>query len=198
MASDMTGARSPQTDRIITLLGQGIMAEQVAAACGLSASMISQIASHPENAKAIAELRFKNLSQHNERDDAYGKMEDELLESLRNSLCFLGTDPVKIARVLLMINKADRRGQAAPTHLQQSSPVVQLTLPIQIINQFTGSQNFVKDVNNQVIRTGDQELVTVQSANMNKLLEAQNVKSLSAPTESFGVSSSGSHQEVAR
>lgn len=185
----MNGKKSQITDRVITLLGQGITGEQVAAACGITSSAVSQLASDPELAKEIAELRFKNLAQFNERDDKYNQLEDTLLEQLKGSVMFMGTDPMKIARILMMVNKSERRGQQAPTHMTQQNTVVQLTLPVQIINQFSQTA-FTKDVNNQVIKAGNQELVTVQSADMTKLLEAQNVKPVPSATESIGVSSS--------
>jgi tRNA threonylcarbamoyladenosine modification (KEOPS) complex Cgi121 subunit len=172
---DVTGAQSPHTERIISLLGLGITGEKVAEACGITPGLVSIIAASPEVSKKIAELRFKNLSKHNERDDRYGELEDKLLTQLEQSLVFLGTDPMKVAKVLTLINKTERRGAVAPNHLTQQSTVVNLTLPIQILQQFSGRPQIVKDVNNQVIQAGTQELITVQSSQMNKLLEAKNV-----------------------
>jgi len=157
--------RTATESRALELLGQNIHPAHVAAALGVTESLISQYLADPQFVSEVAELRFKTLAKHNTRDLAYDSMEDELLAKLRDLLPFM-MKPLEILRAIQVINGAKRRGSTAPESLTQKSEVISLTLPIQIINQFqTNSAN-------QVIKAGDQELVTVQSAQMSKLLSA--------------------------
>jgi len=73
-------------------------------------------------------------------------------------------DPMKLAKILSVLNSAKRRGAAAPEHLTTQQTVVQLNMPTQVIQQF------ITNSANQVIKAGAQELITVQSGNMSKLL----------------------------
>ena len=151
-------------DRALTLLGQGLGPEVVAAAVGVSTSRISQLLSTPEFAGAVAEARYENLAKHNSRDNAYDKMEDQLLEKLKDCLPYM-MRPMEILKAISVINAAKRRGSSAPESITSQQTVVQLIMPTQIM------QSFTTNINNQVIKAGQQDLVTVQSSNMDKLLE---------------------------
>jgi hypothetical protein len=156
-------------DRALSLLGQGLGPEIVAAAVGVSTSRISQLLSTPEFAGRVAELRYENLAKHNTRDNAYDKMEDSLLEKLKDCLPFM-MRPMEILKAIQVINAAKRRGSSAPESITSQQTVVQLIMPTQIL------QSFTTNINNQVIKAGQQDLVTVQSSNMDSLLKgARNV-----------------------
>ena len=150
--------------RALTLLGQGFAPEMVATAVGVSASRISQLLSQDEFAQQVAELRYKQLASHTERDSKYDTLEDQILDKLKQSLSRV-FDPMKLAKLLSVVNSAKRRGAAAPEHLTSQQAVVQLNMPTQIIQQFTTNSA------NQVVKAGQQDLITVQSANMTKLLQ---------------------------
>ena len=151
--------------RALTLLGQGLGAEMVASAIGVSVSRISQLLSETEFAAQVADLRFRNLSKHNERDAEYDKLEDELIIKMRDLMPFM-VRPMEVARVLQIINQAKRRGSSAPESITNQQTVVQLNMPTTIYQKFT------VNANNQVIQAGQQQLITVQSGNMAKLLTA--------------------------
>jgi len=151
-------------DRALTLLGQGLGPEVVAAAVGVSTSRISQLLSTPEFASKVAEARYENLAKHNSRDNAYDKMEDTLLSKLSDCLPYM-MRPMEILKAIQVINAAKRRGSSAPESITSQQTVVQLIMPTQIM------QSFTTNINNQVIKAGAQDLVTVQSSNMDKLLE---------------------------
>lgn len=151
-------------ERALTLLGQGLNPETVSAAIGVSASRISQLLSEPEFANKVAEARFKNLSKHNERDNAYDALEDQLVTKLKDCLPFM-VRPMEVLKAIQVINQAKRRGSSAPEHITNQQTVVQLTMPTQILQQFT------MNINNQVVKAGEQDLVTVQSGAMNNLLK---------------------------
>lgn len=156
-------ALSSTESRALKLLGDGFLPSQVAAAIGVSESRISQLLSDESFSQQVAALRYKSLAAHTDRDSKYDSLEDALLKKLEGSLSML-FDPMKIAKLLQVINSAKRRGVSAPEQIQTAQTVVQLNMPTQIF------QKFVTNVNNQVIQAGSQELITVQSGKMNELL----------------------------
>ena len=176
----MSAPTTSVESRAIELLGQGFEPEVVASTIGVSISRISQIVSEAGNAEKIAELRYISLSKHNLRDAKYDEIEDLLLDKLSGIIPFL-TRPLEISKVLSQINAAKRRGSSAPAQVLSKQEVIPLILPTKII------QNFTLNINNQVIKAGQQELVTVQSGNMKKLLElkkgADDVLTIAGPNE---------------
>ena len=161
----MTTATPTSTeDRALALLGQGVGPEMVASAIGVSVSRISQLLSQTEFAAAVADLRFQNLSKHNERDSKYDLLEDALIEKMKDCMIFM-TRPMEIARVLQIINQAKRRGASAPEAITNQQTVVNLIMPTNIYQKFT------VNANNQVIQAGQQQLITVQSGQMAGLLD---------------------------
>jgi len=152
-------------ERALKLLGDGFAPEQVASAIGVSPSRISQLLSDESFSQQVAELRYKTLAAHTERDSAYDSIEDQLLIKLKSSLSML-FDPMKIVKILQVINAAKRRGQSSQEQISAAQTVVQLNMPTQIYQQF------VTNINNQVIKAGSQDLITVQSSQMAGLLAA--------------------------
>jgi len=165
----MTSTTTSTEDRAISLLGQGVAPEMVASAVGVTASRISQLISDPEISAKVAELRFKNLSAHNERDLKYDKMEDMLLEKLADMIPFM-IKPFEVLKAIAIINGAKRRGASAPETIQGQRTVIPLIMPVQIIQNFSAERALELNSNNQVIRAGNQDLVTVQSGSMAGLL----------------------------
>lgn len=160
-------ARSQTTTegRALALLGSGqVSPEQVASACGVTVSRISQLLSDPEFAAEVAELRYQNLSKHNLRDSKYDALEDRLVDKLSDLLPLM-MRPLEVLKAIQVINAAKRRGQSTPEQITNQQTVVSITMPTVIVNKF------VTNVNNQVIQAGDQELLTIQSGSL--LKEAQ-------------------------
>lgn len=167
----MTSTTSSTESRALTLLGQGIGPEMVAAAVGVSVSRISQLLSDPEFSAQVADLRFKNLSKHNERDSRYDLLEDALLDKLQDLLPFM-MKPLEVLRAIQTINGAKRRGSSAPEAIVSQRTVVNLLMPTQITQIFSAPKELTLNTNNQVVKAGNQELITVQSGQMDKLLSA--------------------------
>lgn len=165
-------------ERAMNLLGQGIVPEMVASAVGVTTARISQLVSDPQFAARVAELRYKNLSKHNERDSKYDALEDALLEKLENQIPMM-FQPMAVARVLQMVNSAKRRGASTPDSILGTKEVVSLTMPSVVLQQF--NQSVTTNIHNQVIRAGDQELVTVQSVRMSEILKEQKALLIGAP-----------------
>jgi len=171
--SQLTPTLTLNESRALELLGSGVLAEQVAAAIGVTPSYISQLLSREDFAALVAERRFANLQSHNIRDGKYDELEDELIEKLKGALPLM-YKPLEIMRAITVVNGAKRRGQSAPEAVGQSQQHVTITLPTQVIQKFT------TNIDNQVIKVGTQDLTTIQSGTLLNQLkdstkESQNV-----------------------
>lgn len=184
----MASTTTSTEERALALLGQGLGAEVVASAVGVSPSRISQLISDPEFAAKVAELRFAHLVKHNARDEKYDKLEDKLLDKMENLIPFM-MKPFEVLKAIAVINGAKRRGISTPEQISGQQTVIPLTLPTAILQNFS-AKNIQVNIHNQVIKAGEQELVTVQSARMDDLLSqlSKQPKELSyePPTNSPG------------
>ena len=142
--------------RALVLLGCGTTPEQVAAALGVTAGRISQLLAEPDFATQVTQLRFDSLQKHNARDTEYDVLEDQLLVKMRDLLPMM-YQPMQILKAIAVINAAKRRGHAAPEQVHTTQTVVQINIPTKIIKQF-----ITTNIHNQVIATGEQDLVTIQ------------------------------------
>lgn len=161
----MSTTSTATEDRALTLLGQGIEPKMVASALGVSVSRIAQLLSDESFAQKVAEARFSSISKHTERDLRADKIEDMLLDRLENIIPML-YDPMKIVHAYSKINAAKRRTSGTPETVTQQQQVLSLTLPTMII------QHFTTNINNQVIKAGSQDLVTIQSGQMDRLVSS--------------------------
>lgn len=152
--------------RAMELLGSGVQSSLVAQTLGVSESYISQLLSEETFLKGVVDLRYKALSKHNERDGKYDSIEDTLLDRLKETLPLL-FDPMKIIKCIQVINAAKRRGQEESGSITAHNTVVNLTMPVVVMNRFSVK----KDANNQVIEAGEQQLVTLQSGSLLDLAE---------------------------
>lgn len=164
----MSNVSTATSERALKLLGQGIPAEQVAGACGVTVSAISQLMSQEEFSKKVLEARFESLSKHNEVDNEYDDMERKLQVQFKGMMEWGLTKPLEVLKAMQVINKMDRRGQAAPQHITNQQTVVHLVMPVQIVQQFR------KNATNQVVQAGTQDLITIQSGQMGALLKESN------------------------
>ena len=166
------GVTTSTEEKALALLGSGVQAEHVAAALGVTPSRISQLLSDEVFALKVATMRYENLRKHNERDGAIDGIEDQLIAKLKASMPLM-IKPDTIIRAFNVVNAAKRRGSSSPEQTVNQQNIINLTLPTQIIQQF------VKNTDNQVIKAGEQELITMSS---NTLLN--NAKSLTvSPAE---------------
>jgi len=138
--------------RALELLGSGAGPEQVASAVGVTTGFISQLLAAPEFAAAVADLRFQSINS----------LEDQLLEKLENLLPMMFR-PMEVVRAYATINAAKRRGAAAPASAHTTQNIVSITLPQIIIDRFTA---VTTNINNQVIKAGNQDLITMQSGTL--------------------------------
>ena len=159
-----SGMTSVTEEKAINLLGAGVSADSVASAIGVTPSRISQLLSDEVFAVKVSEIKYNNLQKHNVRDDKYDTLEDKLLVKLERSLPLL-VKPEAILNAVKIVNSANRRGQAGNTSVGAAKNIVNLVLPTTI------AQKFVTNINNQVVKAGEQELLTIPSGDLLKQLE---------------------------
>ncbi|MGL6337831.1 MAG: hypothetical protein ACRC80_01675, partial [Waterburya sp.] len=158
-------------EKALALLAQNVENRLVASALGVSESLISQWISRKEFSDILTERRFKQLAKHTDADNELDELESTLRRKLKQSLVFLNK-PLEIASTLAKINAMERRGISAPALTTNSSPTVNLQIPLFLL------QNFTKDSMNQVVEVGDQSLVTIQSSKIKTMISSHNNLSL--------------------
>lgn len=151
---------STHASSLAALLANGRSRTDAATLLGITPSAVTQLAESP----AVQQKIEQQLNRSSELDTKYDDIENQLLDQLKRTAAAL-MRPVEIARTLQIINGAKRRGVAA-TALEQPKQIVQLNLPPTIQNRF------VVNSSNQVVSVGAQDLVTIQSNNVKKLLES--------------------------
>ena len=170
-------AQTVTESRALSLLGSGIAPHTVAASLGISSARISQLLSDENFAAQVAELRYKNLAQHNERDSKYDDVEDTLIERLKDCLPLMHR-PMEIIKAIQVINNAKRRGASTPEAIVEKQSIVQLVIPVQIINKFQ------TNLQGQVITVGsdgnEQNLLTIQSGALEGLAKERREPNVNA------------------
>lgn len=153
-------------ERAISLLASGLPASKVAEALGVTPARISQLGDSPEFKSTLAEKKFSAISKHNEADTKLDDLEAKVLGKLSDQVDLgMLMKPLELTRIFQVLNAAKRRG----TDTLQGNPfedgnVVQLTMPVKVTN------NFVTNINNQVIKAGGEDLITMQPKALEDLL----------------------------
>jgi hypothetical protein len=176
----MSNLSVSQTEsRALTLLGQGLSVSVVANALGVTDSAISQLLSQPEFAAEVKNRKFAALARHNTIDENYDKMETALQKKLHEAIPMM-FKPREILHAIQIVNNAKRRGMPTQDAQHEQGKVVPLIIPTII------SQRFVTNINQQVIQAGHQDLTTIQSSQISRLLEGAKHEqpALPAPDES--------------
>lgn len=164
---------SQSTDeRALTLLGQGIEPSVVASAIGVSPSYISQLLSDKVFAAQVTEQKVAALVKHTARDNAYDEMEDLLQKKFKTSISMM-FKPMEVLKAMQVINSLKRRGPGSADGVTQTAEVINLILPTTIVNNYSIAPQLEKNVNNQVVRIGEQDIITVQSNRMEELLDSR-------------------------
>lgn len=180
---------SSTEERALTLLGQGIPPSVVANTLGVDPSRISQYLSDNNFAARVVEKKFESLSKHNEQDTLVDDTEAALLKKLNDSLPFL-TRPMELLKAYQVLNLAKRKGQIIPETLTNQQRIIQLNIPQILIDKFQ------TNIHNQVTQVGSQTLVTIQSGQMLKTLEASNVSNQTPTNEQLSISDTSKTNRV--
>lgn len=167
--SGRQGVTSTTEEKALELLGNGLSNEIVASAIGVTPARITQLLADENFAAEVQRRRFINLQKHTIRDNAYDEIEDKLLQKLKGSLGLI-MKPDTILKAIKVVNEAKRRGNSGTAAITDKTNIVQIAIP-QIIKQ-----NFVTNINNQVVQVGDRELTTMSADTLQvELEESRNV-----------------------
>lgn len=155
-------------ERALALLGSGVAPETAAASLGISPARISQLLSDDNFAARVAELRYENLAKHNRRDASYDSLEDQLIEKMQDVIPLMHR-PMEILKAIAVINAAKRRGQSTPESIIEKQQIINLTIPVQVINKFqTNMQGQVTTIETE---NTTQNLLTIQSGSLDNLIK---------------------------
>lgn len=170
------GVTSNVEDKALALLGAGVPGDQVAAAVGVTPARISQLLAEESFANKVSELKYASLTKHNQRDGEYDKIEDKLLTKLESALPLM-VKPESILKAISIVNGAKRRGHTTTNQVATNQNIVNLVLPAKI------TQQFAVNIDNQVIKAGEQELLTMSSSKLLSVSEDNNTEQLPAEVQ---------------
>ena len=154
-----TGTQS----KILQMLGNGLSPAIVATAMGVSEGYISQLLAEESFARQVTNLRFESLQAATARDRSYDSIEDTLISKMQDLLPMM-YKPMEVLRAITVINAAKRRGNPVAEGTIIHNTVIQLVLPTAVLNKFT------KTIDNQVVNTGDTDLITISSKSLSDKL----------------------------
>lgn len=159
----------------LELLGSGISPVVVATTLGITESAVSQWLSDSEFAAQVTGRRFSNMQKHSARDAKWDELEDKLLAKMQDIIPFM-MKPFEIIRALQMVNAAKRRGPSAPENTHIANTVVNLSIPVQILQKFqTNGDNQVIEVAAETVPAvpAKQSLITIDSNSLLSLNAAR-------------------------
>lgn len=165
-------------DKIVELLGAGVAPSAVAAATGVEASYVSQVAA--EYGEEISAKRATKATEHVAHDATLDALEDRALQKL-GRLMDTVIDPMKIVGVFKTLNGAKRRSEAA-IQTPQPAEIVSIELPAM-------ARTVIKvSTANQVIEVDSRPMITMQAKGVEELLkekkerqQAETLELLNAP-----------------
>ena len=168
-------------EQIIALAESGIAHSLIAKRTGVSESYISQVLSEDSIRAKTIQAQLAVLDERTARDAKYDAIEDALLEKTSEIVPNL-YKPQDIIKVLMMINKAERRGassqQLAELANSRQDSVVPLELPERIRTKI------IKSHTKEVISVNGRGLITKDSRTL--LQEIESEKTL-LPVDPFDV-----------
>lgn len=152
-------------DRILELLGSGLAPGIVATTVGCEASFISQLMSQEEFAAKVVEKRSASLLAATARDRKADTLEDTLLDRLTEAVQTREIyKPREVLQAYNIVSRAPRRGNPADAGVVINNNVVQLTLPVVVV------RNFTKNNEGEVIEVEGQTMQTMPAASLLKHL----------------------------
>ena len=159
----------------IKLLGQGLEVSTVARTLGCDDSYISQLLADDEFKKQVTVMKMDLLQAATNRDRRLDDIEDKIITKVEkdleaNPFAFKSTSDA--IRHLSIVNGLKRRGAGADLGVLQNQTgvtVVKLTLNKTVVNKFEAQV----DINNQVIKVGDQDMITVSSSTLSAAMKGK-------------------------
>lgn len=157
-------------DKIIELLGAGISPVQVAGACGVSESYISQLLSDEAVTAHVQALRIQRTSKYIEQDNSIEAAEKRALELVSRNLETGFMKPGEALKHFQVLNAAKRKSEGSAVGTTPNSTVVNLTIPAAAAVQFKMTTD------KQVIEIEGRSMSTMPASAVNKMLRERKAK----------------------
>ena len=149
----------------VSLLAQGIPTSQVAAACGVDDSYISQLKADPEVQQKIAEARAGHAVTDAKFDDTLERAEALALEKIEKNLPFANMGQALAA--FRILNGARRRKDQFAQTEHNVSVTVALTLPQAAIPRY------ITNTKNEIIEVEGQTMISATPKTLDDILSAR-------------------------
>lgn len=158
-------------ERVIALLAAGVIPAKVAEICDITPARVSQLMDSTEFKDQLLEAKFSQATQYTNLDQKLNTLEEKILDGLDKTVGMV-FDPMKLARMLQVVNGAKRRGTGSLGEGLDEQPIVPLILPTKIVNTFIVNQV------NQVVQAGGEDLITIQPSRMKELANEQLIETI--------------------
>lgn len=152
-------------DYAISLIAQGIPTSQVAAACGVDDSYISQLKADPEVQQRVAEARAEHVVTDAKFDDTLERAEALALEKIEKNLPFANMGQALAA--FRILNGARRRKDQFAQTEHNVSVTVALTLPQAAIPRY------ITNAKNEIIEVEGQTMISATPKTLDDILSAR-------------------------
>lgn len=160
-------------EQILSLLGRGLQAAQVAEAVGCDPSYISQLLAEAEFAEAVQTRRAAAQLAHVEHDDSIDAMEELALAKVKQLLPF-STKISEAVKVFGILNAARRRA----TDVNQAATVPAQTVVINM--PAAASVSVVMSSDRQVVEVEGRSMTTMPARSLAAEMEKRNAQRLLA------------------
>ena len=151
-------------EKIIEMLGAGVTPVQVAMACGVSESYVSQLLADENILGKVQELRTAKVSAYVENDAALDTDEEVARRQVRRNLDNGFLKPLEVLRHFQVLNMAKRKSDIHASAHVPTTTVVQLNLPAAAAVQFRLTND------KQVIEIDGRSMVTMPAQRVTKML----------------------------
>lgn len=155
--------------KVIDLLGAGVSPVQVALACGITESYVSQLLSQQEIADEVTSLRAARAAQYVEHDDNLDSDEEKARRLVRRNLDNGILKPMEALQHFRVLNAARRQSQAAVA-TPAVSTVVTLNLPV------AAQVQFKLTTDKQIIEVDGRSLATMPASSMARMLKERQTR----------------------
>jgi hypothetical protein len=149
-------------DYAIQLLAKGIPTSQVAAACGVDDSYISQLKSDPAIQQKLAELSAASTEADIAFDDRLEEAEAIALERIYKNLPFANMGQSLMA--FRILNSAQKRKQQTVQGAGAVELVVNITLPQATIPQYITNQK------NEIVEVEGRTMISASAKTLDQIL----------------------------
>jgi hypothetical protein len=160
-------------DHAITLLAQGIPTSQVAAACGVSDSYISQLKADPEIQEQILAKQAAHSAADVKFDEMLEDAEAMALDKIKKNLPFASMGQALAA--FRILNGARRRQD----EVQQAETSVSLTVNLSL--PATALPRYITNTSNEIVEVEGKTMISATAKTLDQILAARAGGDVSLP-----------------